>query len=425
MIGFAGLSHLGLVSAVATASRGFTVVGYDPDAALCDDLARGRLLVFEPGLSGLMDESRERLRFTADPAGLSACEVLIFARDVPTGDDGRSDLAPLRRLIDEVLPYAKPGAVPVVLSQVPPGFTRGLDGGRHGLTWYSQVETLIFGRAVERALHPERYIVGCHDPRVPLPKPYAELLAAFDCPVLPMRYESAELAKIAINLFLVSSVSVANTLAEVCEVIGADWSELVPALKLDRRIGPHSYLGAGLGLSGGNLERDLATVRSLAFEHGTDAGVVDAWIANSAHRRNWALRVLHAEVLSRVDAPTVAVWGLSYKPDTHSTKNSPAIALIEALRGFPVRTYDPQVVLDRAAFPNVHPAGDPLEACRGADALVITTPWPVFSSVDPHRIRKALRGRVVIDPFNAINPAGTGLSHRRLGAAASQEERDS
>src|SRR5437867_1049609 len=113
MIGFAGLSHLGLVSGIATASRGFTVAGYDPDAALCDDLARGRLPVFEPGLPELLAGSRERLRFTADPAGLSACDVITFARDVATDDDGRSDLAPLRRLIDDVLPHAKPGAVPV------------------------------------------------------------------------------------------------------------------------------------------------------------------------------------------------------------------------------------------------------------------------------------------------------------------------
>ncbi len=345
MIGFAGLSHLGLVSGVAAASQGFDVVGYDPDAALCDDLAHGRLPVFEPGLAELLAGARGRIRFSSDPAVLSACDVVVFARDVPTDDLGRSDLAPLRRLIDDVLPHARTGAVPVILSQVPPGFTRGLPGGRHGLTWYYQVETLIFGRAVERALHPERYIVGCRDPRAPLPGPFAALLAAPDCPVLPMRYESAELTKIAINMCLVSSVSVANTLAELCESIGADWSEMVPALKLDRRIGAHAYLGAGLGLSGGNLERDLATVRTLAHEHGTDAGVVSAWQANSAYRRDWVLRTLHAEVFSRVSAPTVAVWGLSYKPETHSTKNSPAVA---ADRGDP-----------RGPRPCARPAGRP------------------------------------------------------------------
>ncbi len=197
---------------------------------------------------------------------------------------------------------------------------------------------------------------------------------------------------------------------------------MVPALKLDRRIGPYAYVAAGLGLSGGNLERDLATVRSLAREYGTDAGIVDAWLANSAYRRDWLLRTLHAEVLSRVSNPIVAVWGLSYKPDTHSTRNSPAIALIEAIPGIPVQVYDPQVVLDRAAFPNVCQTVDPLAACRDADALVIATPWPIFSAIDPYRVGQAMKGRAVIDPFNAFNPAGTALVHHRLGKAASREE---
>src|SRR3970282_1279053 len=152
----------------------------------------------------------------------------------------------------------------VVLAQVPPAFTRGKQ--RPGRLLYYQVETLIFGRAVERALQPERYIVGCADPALPLPPAYQGFLQAHGCPILPMRYESAELAKISINMFLVASVSTANTLAELCEKTGAEWSEIVPALKLDKRIGPHSYLAPGLGIAGGNLERDLATVCRFADE---------------------------------------------------------------------------------------------------------------------------------------------------------------
>ena len=161
---------------------------------------------------------------------------------------------------------ARPDAVVVILSQVPPGFTRARQ--RAGRALHYQVETLIFGRAIERALYPERFIVGCADPTAPLPPAYRQFLDAFGCPILPMRYESAELAKISINMCLVASVSVANTLAELCEQIGADWSEIVPALRLDRRIGPHAYLTPGLGIAGGNLERDLATVCALADRAG-------------------------------------------------------------------------------------------------------------------------------------------------------------
>jgi len=257
MIGFAGLSHLGIVSSIAVASKGFEVTAYDQRADLCDDLARQRLPVLEPDLPELLSVGQARLRFTADPTALRACDVIFFSLDVPTDPNNRSDLSGLRRLIEEVVIYAKSEAILALLSQVPPGFTRRLCTqlqpilDQRRLRVFYQVETLIFGRAVERALRPERYIVGCDDPKVELPKPYAELLASFGCPVLRMRYESAELAKISIKMFLAASLSATNSLAELCEVIGAEWTEIVSALRLDRRIGPHAYLAPGLGIAGG------------------------------------------------------------------------------------------------------------------------------------------------------------------------------
>src|SRR5262249_33391294 len=183
-----------------------------------------------------------------------------------------------------------PRALLVVLCQVPPGFTRGLPWSSERL--FYQVETLVFGRAVERATRPERYIVGCAEPSKALPKVLATLLGAFGCPILPMRYESAELAKIAINCCLVASITTANTLAEISERIGAAWSEIVPALKFDARIGPGAYLAPGLGLAGGNLERDLATILGLSEAVGSEASVIRAFVANSRHRPDWAKPVL-------------------------------------------------------------------------------------------------------------------------------------
>lgn len=424
MIGFAGLSHLGIVSSIAAAAKGFEVVAYGDDAALCDNLNHGRPPFFEPDLAELLASNQSRIRFTADPLDLRACEVIYFALDVPTDDKGQSDLSPLEQLIDRVMAIAGQETTLVVLSQVPPGFTRALGGkleaGR-GLQLYYQVETLIFGRAVERALYPERFIVGCSDPEQALPAAYEELLRAFDCPLLPMRYESAELTKISINMCLVSSVSVANTLAELCEKIGADWSEMVPALKLDKRIGEYAYLSPGLGIAGGNLERDLATVIALANEFGTDEGIVDAWISNSRYRRDWALKVMHAEVLSKIENATIAVWGLAYKQDTTSTKNSPALFLIEALKPFSIRAYDPQVRLADDSGPDFVQAASATDACKGADALAIMTPWREFSSIDIEQIREQMKGRVIIDPYAVLNErlcVEAGLDYFKLGSPA-------
>ena len=158
-----------------------------------------------------------------------------------------------------------------------------------------------------------------------------------------MRYESAELAKISINMFLVASVTTTNTLAEICETIDADWEEIAPALRLDRRIGQYAYLSPGLGLSGGNLERDLNTIIKLGQSHATDTGVVDAWLNNSQYRRDWVLRCVRNNVLKHLETPVICILGLAYKPDTHSVKNSPSIALINQLKIHEVNAHDPIV----------------------------------------------------------------------------------
>ncbi len=416
VIGFAGMTHLGLVSGVSAAEKGFTLVCFDPDAERIATLRKGELPVSEPQLDELVKKNAAHLQFTADPAELKSCDVIYVAPDVATDDLGQSDLRVIDTLLDAVFKAARPDTVLVILSQVPPGFTRSRQ--REGRVLYYQVETLIFGRAVERALYPERYIVGCADPAQPLPVAYRTFLEAHGCPILPMRYESAELAKISINMCLVASVTTANTLAELCEKIGADWSEIVPALKLDRRIGQYSYLAPGLGIAGGNLERDLATVCNFADEYGTDAGVVRAWIANSRHRRDWALRALQQHLLSKIDDPVIAVLGLAYKQDTHSTKNSPSLALLDQLKSCRVRVYDPVVPASVVLNAQCHGAASALEACLGADALALMTPWPEFAKLSPTDIVKQLRGKLVLDPYALLDAAAcraAGLDYMTLG----------
>ena len=417
VVGFVGMTHLGLNSAAATAARGFTVVCHDPDPARIAALERGELPVVEPGLPEMIERQAARLVFSAEAARLSDCDLVYIAADVPTDDRGASDLGPIERLVAVVDGVLRDDAVMVVLSQVPPGFTRGL--GLDGARLYYQVETLIFGHAVDRALNPERFIVGCADPALLLPAAYRTVLDAFDCPILPMRYESAELAKISINCCLVASISVANTLAEICEKIGADWSEIVPALKLDRRVGPHAYLTPGLGIAGGNLERDLATVCRYADARGTHAGVVRAWIANSRYRKDWALRVLHETVITTVKAPVIGVLGLAYKENTHSTKNSPSIALIESLGPFALRLHDPVVPASAAPHPAAQGCATAMEVCAGADAVLVMTPWDDYRALDPVAIAEAMRGRVLIDPYAVLKETAcrdAGLTYRRLGA---------
>ena len=417
IIGYAGMTHLGLNSGVAAADKGFELVCYDPDPLLITALARGELPVTEPDLPELLQKNTHRIKFTADANALTACDLVYVAPDVPTDDAGRSDLERIDALIRQVEAVVRPDAVMVILSQVPPGFTRARQ--RPGCLLHYQVETLIFGRAMERARFPELFIVGCADPLKPLPFALSHFLGRFVCPILPMRYESAELAKISINMCLVASVGVANTMAELCEQTGADWSEIVPALKLDRRIGPFSYLSPGLGIAGGNLERDLATVLTLSERHETDSGIVSAWAANSQHRKDWAWRVLNKLVLTRHPQAKIAVLGLAYKEDTNSTKNSPSLALLTHIADRSVVVYDPVVSVASAGITFTE-ATSALEAIQNADVVCIMTPWAEFKKLSPPDIVQRMRGRLLIDPYRVINDQAAqsaGLRYVTLGVA--------
>lgn len=425
MIGFAGLSHLGIVSSAAAAAKGFDVVAFDTDSVRCAELAEGKFPVHEDGLAELVAANRQRLKYTSSIEDLRACAAIYISRDVPTDADNKSDTQPLVELTRNVAEHAADGAIIVVLSQVNPGFTRDLSIvlrdviERKKLRLFYQVETLIFGSAVTRAMRPERYMIGCADPAAEIPQPLKALLEAFGCPIFRMGYESAEFAKISINFFLVASVTTTNTLAELCEKIGANWSEIAPTLRLDARIGPHAYLSPGLGIAGGNLERDLATYMELAARHGADDSLPRTFFSHSANRKTWVLRMLHDLVLSRVPDPQIAVWGLAYKPNTKFVKNAPSIELLQALRGVKVKLYDPQARLEEA-LPHVTEASSALEACRGAHALVIMTAWDEFKKMSPTQVAPLLvKGAPVIDPsaaWKAADVQSAGLGYLTLGA---------
>jgi UDPglucose 6-dehydrogenase len=415
VIGYAGMTHLGLVSASAAAGHGFRTIAFDPDRSLIERLGRGDLPVTEPDLPELIGRAGNKLEFSADDGALGECDVVYVAVDVPTDDRGQSDLAPIKAMAERVRRKLAFDGLLVILSQVPPGYTRALPVPPAQL--YYQVETLVFGRAVERATKPERFIVGCANSRRPLSAALQTFLDSFACPILPMAYESAELAKISINFCLVASITVANTLAEICERVGADWSDIAPALKLDRRIGPGAYLSPGLGIAGGNLERDLRTVEQIGAAKKTDVGVVKAWFANSAHRKDWPWQVLQEHNLNaRPAAARIAVLGLAYKENTHSTKNSPSLALLAHLQGMQVKVHDP--VVPASVAPWTTGAPDPLAAAEGADVLVIATPWPQYRELRPRDLARAMKGRTVLDPYRVLDGdacAAAGLTYHTLG----------
>jgi UDPglucose 6-dehydrogenase len=411
--GVIGLSHLGIVYGTAWASFGQPVIAVDADADAVARLQAGDPIVREPGLPELLEHSRQHLTYTTDFARLAECPLVIVARDVPTDDDNQSDVSAVQRLIEAAIPHLQDGVTLVVMSQVPPGFNRALGeqirAARPGLRFqhYYWVETLVFGNAVQRALEPERLIVGGPDASSPLPEQLRAGLERFNCPIVRMGYESAELTKTAINIYLIGSVTYANAMADLCEAVGADWSEMTTALRLDRRIGQSAYIRPSLGVAGGNLERDLVTLRQLGRAHEVETTYLDALQAANDARFDWVHDKLRDRLLAYGALGTVAIWGLTYKKDTKSIKNSPALRLLAEIDPrLTLKAWDPAVGLDEVRASGVDV---PLTVTRSrdaalddADCLLIMADWDQFAQADLDAIRTRMRRPLVIDTVGVL-----------------------
>lgn len=408
-IGVAGLSHLGLTTSICLAHLGFQVAAYDPDPSPVEAIAEGCLPIHEPGLDDLLIQNRDSLEASTRADILAGCELIIVALDTATDEANRTQLGQVADLVKEVLPHLAPDGDLALMSQVPCGFTRKLvsdlrprlGSGKRVIYW---VETLVIGDAVHRYLEPERTILGfgseAREPGLMLD----EVLDRLGGPVHRMSYESAELTKAAINYYLSVSVSYANSLADLAESVGASMAEMIPALREDRRIGRYTYINPGLGIAGGNLERDLVHLQELFRESGTECGLLDEIIRTNATRYRWAQARLEEAFFPLAEKPVLAIWGLAYKKDTASTKNSFSLRLIRELKDrAEIRVADPQARLPEDLEGEVVPGGR-YEVAAGAHGLLIMTDWEEFSEIDFQRLAGEMKQRLIIDCVRLVDP---------------------
>ena len=415
-IGFVGMTHLGIVSSVACAEKGFKVTCFDPDTNLIKDLTQKIININEPNLNDLLDNVQHSINFTSDISNLNKCKIIYLSVDVSTNYKGESDLSYLDELLDLISKNCHKNITIVILSQVPPGYTRSKLHLFNKI--YYQVETLIFGEAVNRARNPERLILGSSNLDEKLPIDLDIYLKSYNCSLIIMDLESAELTKISINICLVASISVANTISELCEKIGANWSQIAPALKLDKRIGNFSYLNPGLGIGGGNLQRDLITYKNLGVKFNSNTQIIDAFLDNSNHRREWVLDTLKIEKKLDLNTSSIAILGLSYKKNTISIKNSPSIYLINSLGSRKIHVYDPVVKQEHYNNKNIKFFNSALDACDGCEVLIIMTPWEEFVSIDINKLKLLLKGDLIIDPYKALSKnlfLNSGFRYKTLG----------
>ena len=397
-IGFCGMSHLGLCYSTAAAEKGFQITCFDFDEKKIHHLKNSNLEIEEPELKHLISKNKKKILYTKDISELATCNFVYFSFDVNTDNEGQSDKKLLIKNLKNLILHLDENIPLIILSQVPPGFTRSFSKIKRKL--YYQVETLIFGNAMFRALCPERFIIGSNDSLDNLPDPINIFLKSFNCPILIMGYESAELSKIAINCYLASTLSITNTLSEISDSLGGNWNEIIPTLQLDKRIGEFAYLKPGLGISGGNIERDLATIQSIGFKNNANVKCIESIIDLSKYSKQWLYRNIkeHIEKNSNLK---IALLGLAYKENTNSIKNSPSIELLKKIKNFSIKVYDPLV--KDINIKGVIICNSAEEAMQNADILVIATPWQEFKKLGVSIIRDQMKGNIIIDPYKILN----------------------
>ena len=405
-----GAGYVGLTAAACLAEAGHSVTCLESAPARLAMLEAGQIPIFEPGLAEIVARNRAagRLRFTADVAeAVDGIDYVLLCVGTPPRDDGTPDLTQIARAARQLAAAAQGELVLIVKSTVPPGSCEALEilateaaGPAVRIRVASNPEFLRESRAVADFFAPDRIVVGTDDPE--LGRRVADLYPA-GSPVLICDRRSAELIKYAANTFLAVKISFANEVAGLCELLGADASPVLEGVGLDARIGG-AFLGPGPGFGGSCLPKDLSGFLATAASLGYDAPIAAA--ARAVNERAPAAVVAKLELaLDGLNGRRIAVLGLAFKPGTDDTRDSPGVALIQALadRGALISVYDPLASLEGL------PADvftDPYRAARGAEALVIATGWPEFAELEPAWMRREMTGTVLVDAAGVLRGQG-------------------
>jgi UDPglucose 6-dehydrogenase len=432
-----GLGYVGLVTATCLARLGQEVVGLEVDEKKLQALERGEAPYYEPHLQPelTLQQREARLRFTLDPESAFAdADVILICVGTPSASTGEADLRAVDAVTDTIGRCLNDPTVVALRSTVPVGTTRQVERRinemleERGKVWRVAVlanpEFLRTGRAIEDFLHPSRVVLGRTDNATEDDvERLATLYRPLDAPLLVGDAESAELTKNASNAFLATRISFINELAGLCDATGASIDDVIRGMAADPRIGG-DYLRPGIGYGGSCLPKDVRSMMSMGRDRGAHLELMAAVDAvNSAQPARAADRLAQSLGGTLTDR-RVALLGLAFKAGTDDVRDSPALSLAQTLRerGAEVVACDPKagaVVADRA--PWIRLCEGPEEAAAGADALVLATEWPEYLTLDFASLAERMRGAVILDARNALDPqqvAGAGLTYLALGRSS-------
>jgi len=426
-----GLWHLGSVTAACLASVGHEVVGLDADPVVIENLAQGKAPLYEPGLDELLalGISQGRLQFANNALdSVKSAEVVWVTFDTPVDDDDNADVNFVLNEIKALLPELSSSATILVSSQMPVGSIALLEEfaeenlPHKSLQFACTPENLRLGKACDVFLKPDRIIVGVRTDktRVTLEK----LLSPITDRIEWMSVESAEMTKHAINAFLATSVTFANEIAAICELVGADAKEVERGLKTEMRIGPKAYLSPGGPFAGGTLARDIEYLGIASGSRNLITPLLSSVRSSNDEHKNWVRRKLVSEFNTLADVH-IAILGLTYKPGTNTLRRSLSVELCDWLieQGAKVSVFDPAVQVLPGRWENqVIKASSAIAAVTGVDALVIGTEWPEFRHNAMKIAEKLKPNMVVIDPNRHLSFGEYSLGLRYFAVGTSIKE---
>jgi UDPglucose 6-dehydrogenase len=412
-----GTGYVGLVSGACFADFGHHVTCVDKDADKIAALSRGDLPIYEPGLQPLVQSNvREgRLRFATGLAGpVSEADAVFIAVGTPSRrGDGHADLSYVYAAAREIAAALDGFTLVVTKSTVPVGTGDEVERiirevrPQADAVVVSNPEFLREGAGIRDFKHPDRIVVGTEDERAK--EVMAELYRPLYLNAAPLLYtgrRTAELIKYAANAFLATKVTFINEIAELCEKVGADVQEVARGIGLDNRIGA-KFLHAGPGFGGSCFPKDALALIKTGHDHEAPLRIVETIMAVNDQRKRAMGRKVAAALGGNLRGRTVAVLGLTFKPDTDDMREAPAIALITALRdmGAAVRAYDPAGMEQaKPLLPDIAYADSAYACAQGADALVIVTEWEQFRALDFGRLKEIMAKPVVVDLRNVYRP---------------------
>ncbi len=433
-IAMIGTGYVGLVSGACFAEFGLEVVCVDKDRDKIARLEEGEIPIYEPGLDELVAKTTAagRLSFTSElEAALPGADAVFIAVGTPTRrGDGHADLSYVFAAAEEIADKLSGPTVVVTKSTVPVGTTRRLGQLFRtrrpdlAIEVASNPEFLREGSAIGDFMRPDRVVCGVESERA---REVLELayrpLNLIETPILFTGLETAELIKYATNSFLAMKITFINEIADLCERVGADVQQVAKGIGLDGRIG-RKFLHAGPGFGGSCFPKDTLALLRTAEQHDSPLRLVETVVqVNEARKRRMVRRILEA-CCGSVEGKTIAVLGVTFKPNTDDIRESPSLVILPALQaeGATVRAYDPKGMEEAAKLlPGVVWGEGPYEIAEGADAVVILTEWNEFRGLDLARLRELVRRPVIVDLRNIFDPervARAGFSYYSIGRPA-------